>query len=99
MPVQRIFKNWKSFSAGLSMVILALIHLLFSIKAGKNDETLWSITLAAMIGGAGLIGSAFEGVTQDQVNATAALAAGTPPPPLGTPAPPVPVAPVILAKP
>ena len=39
----------------------AIIHLIFVLKAGKADETTWTITLGAVLGGIGLIAAGDAG--------------------------------------
>lgn len=46
--------NWKTTSAGLTMIAGSVIHLAFRIKAGTADEQSWTIAIGAILGGIGL---------------------------------------------
>src|SRR5689334_5565942 len=53
--MQHLFDNWKTSSAGLVMIIGAVVHLVFGIIDHKADETMWTTSLGAIVGGIGLI--------------------------------------------
>ena len=61
--IRNAIRNWKTTSAGLTMIALSAIHLVFQIKAGKADESAWSVAFLAFIGGAGLIAAGDAGAT------------------------------------
>jgi uncharacterized membrane protein HdeD (DUF308 family) len=66
-----LLKNWKTTSAGITMIAGGIIHLGFQIKAGTADENSWTIAVAAIVGGVGLI-AAGDASQSESVN--------TPPP-------------------
>lgn len=68
--MKNLLANWKTTSTGLLMIGGSAIHLIYAIAAHTANETTWTITLGAVIGGVGLM---FAGD------------AGAPPPPPKTP--------------
>lgn len=59
--IKSALKNWKTTSAGLTLAGGAVIHLIFAVKAGKADETTWTITLGAVLAGIGLMAAGDAG--------------------------------------
>ncbi len=53
--IKNLFSNWKTSAAGITMIALAVVHHVFMLKAGTADETSWTRTITAVIGGIGLI--------------------------------------------
>jgi len=53
--MNNLLKNWKTTSAGLTMIIGSVVHLVFSVRAGKADETTWTVSLTAIVAGLGLM--------------------------------------------
>jgi len=53
--IQQLLKNWKTTSAGFLLIGGSVIHLAFCIKARAADESVWTITLASITGGLGLM--------------------------------------------
>lgn len=51
--IQNALANWKTTSAGLTAIIGAIVHMVFTHKTA--DENAWMITIGAIIGGLGLI--------------------------------------------
>lgn len=67
MTVQSLAQNWKTTSAGLSLIFGAIVHIVFAIKAGTANENSWMIFGAGIIGGIGLLvaGDASKSVQTD----------------------------------
>jgi hypothetical protein len=55
MNMKNLLQNWKTTSAGLSMILGSVVHLGFAIKNHTADETTWTTTSIAIIGGLGLL--------------------------------------------
>jgi hypothetical protein len=53
--IKNLIANWKTTSAGLTMIVGSAVHLVFSVKSGSANENTWTIALTAMIGGIGLL--------------------------------------------
>lgn len=53
--IKNLVTNWKTTSAGLTMIVGSVVHLVFSVKSGSANENTWTIALTAMIGGIGLL--------------------------------------------
>ena len=53
--IKNALTNWKTTSAGLSMIVGAVVHLVFAVKAGTANENTWTTAILAAIGGIGLI--------------------------------------------
>lgn len=53
--LKNLLSNWKTTSAGATMIIGSTVHLIFSVKAGNANENTWTISLTAIVGGLGLI--------------------------------------------
>ena len=53
--LKNLLTNWKTTSAGLTMIIGATVHLVFAIKSHAADENTWTTSLLAIAGGCGLI--------------------------------------------
>lgn len=72
--IQNLLQNWKTTSAGLAMSLTAIVHLVFMVRAHTADESTWTTTLLAVIGGIGLIaaGDAGKSVTKEELKATKA---------------------------
>ena len=47
--------NWKTTSAGLTMIATSTIHLVFQIRAHEANENSWTIAILAILGGLGLM--------------------------------------------
>lgn len=50
-----ITTHWKTTSAGLAIIITSVVHLIFAVRAGSADETVWTTSLVGVLSGAGLI--------------------------------------------
>jgi len=63
-----IFQNWKTSSAGITTIALSWLHQFFMLKAGTADETSWTRTITATVGGIGLIfaGDASKSMSKDE---------------------------------
>ena len=53
--MKNLLDNWKTTSAGLTMIIGSTVHLVFSVRDGSANENTWTISLTAILGGIGLI--------------------------------------------
>lgn len=53
--IKNALNNWKTTSAGLTMIIGSAVHLVFAVKGGTANENTWTISLTAICGGIGLI--------------------------------------------
>jgi hypothetical protein len=70
--IKNLLTNWKTTSAGLGMIATAVIHLVFAIRKGSADESLWTTTFLAVMGGAGLVAAGDAATSQKQVEETKA---------------------------
>jgi hypothetical protein len=66
-----MLKNWRTTSAGLTMIIGATIHLIFAVRAHTADENTWTTSLLAVAGGMGLIfaGDGATSATKEEAGA------------------------------
>ena len=55
MNLQTLITNWKTTSAGITMIVGGLVHLIFSIKSHTITEADCTTTLLAIVTGAGFI--------------------------------------------
>ncbi len=53
--IKNLFTNWKTSSAGVTMIALAIVHLIYEIIQGSANETTWTRAITATVGGCGLI--------------------------------------------
>lgn len=69
--MNRIFSNWKTTGAGVSTILLAIVHLVFQALEHKADETAWTTAVVAIIGGLGLVaaGDADKSVAVTEIEA------------------------------
>lgn len=51
--IQNLIRNWKTTSAGLTLILGSTVHLIFTIHTA--DEGTWTASLTAILGGLGLI--------------------------------------------
>lgn len=67
MTIQSLAANWKTTSAGLSLIFGATVHIIYAIKSGTVNENSWMIFGAGIIGGIGLLvaGDAAKSVQTD----------------------------------
>lgn len=49
------FANWQTTSAGLTMIIGSVVHLIFTMEAKTATETVWTVSLTAVVAGIGLL--------------------------------------------
>lgn len=68
--IKNMFKNWKTTSSGLTMIIGSAVHLVFAVKSKSADENTWTISLLAIVAGVGLIfaGDSAVSVSKDEAN-------------------------------
>ena len=50
-----MFKNWKTTSAGLTLIIGAVVTIVYSAKAGAVTQEVLMGAVAAVLGGVGLL--------------------------------------------
>ncbi len=53
--IQQLLTNWKTTSAGITMIVGSTVHLIFAVRAHTADETTWTVSLTAILGGLGLL--------------------------------------------
>lgn len=53
--MNRLLSNWKTTSAGLALLVGAIVHLVFAIKHDRADETTWNSSLLTLIAAIGLM--------------------------------------------
>ncbi len=53
--IQNLINNWRTTSLGLTSIAGAVINLVFAIKKGSADQTLWTIAITQVLGGLGLM--------------------------------------------
>jgi hypothetical protein len=53
--LKQALNNWKTTSAGLTMIAGAVVHLCFAVKGGTLNENGVTIAVGAILGGLGLI--------------------------------------------
>jgi hypothetical protein len=69
MNIQNLVKNWKTTSAGITSIALAVIHLVYSLKSGTSTEATWEAAIAGILVGVGLLfaGDASQSADAGQV--------------------------------
>jgi hypothetical protein len=67
--MKNLLLNWKTTSAGLTMIITSIVHLIFQVRSHEANENAWTIALLATLGGLGLI---FAGDSSGSVKKPAA---------------------------
>lgn len=67
--IANLITNWKTTSAGLSMIIGSGVHLIFAVQRGTANENTWTTSLLAIITGIGLLaaGDAGKSATKDEL--------------------------------
>ena len=53
--IKNLLNNWKTTSAGLTMIIGSVVHLVFTVQGHVASETVWTVSLTAIVAGLGLI--------------------------------------------
>lgn len=53
--MNNLMANWKTTSAGVTMIIGSIVHLVFSVRDHTANENTWTISLTAIVAGVGLI--------------------------------------------
>lgn len=66
--IKTALHNWKTTSAGLTLIIGPAVHLVFAVRAHTADESMWTASLIAIVGGIGLI-FAGDGAASAQLHA------------------------------
>jgi len=68
--MKKLLANWQTSVSGISMICLAILHLIFQMRNHVADESAWSVAILAILGGVGLIaaGDANKSATVHQVD-------------------------------
>ncbi len=53
--LKHAIENWKTTSAGIVMIVGAVVHLVFQVSAHNSNENSWTISVTSILGGIGLI--------------------------------------------
>lgn len=53
--ITKLLQNWKTTSAGLTMILGSIVHLIFAIRSHTADENTWTVSLGVVVGGVGLL--------------------------------------------
>lgn len=56
-------KNWKTTSAGITMIVSSIVGFYFAFKSGNLNEATVTACVTSLLGGIGLIFSKDAGVT------------------------------------
>jgi len=59
---QSLLKNWKTSFAGLSMMVVGIVHLVFAARAHSLTESDCATTILAVITGFGFVAAGDAGV-------------------------------------
>ena len=62
--IANLAANWKTTSAGLTLIIGAITHLAFAVAHGTADESTWKNDLIGMMAGVGLLLAA-DGISKN----------------------------------
>ena len=67
--MKNLLNNWKTTSAGLTLIIGSVIHLIFAVRAGAATEGVWTASITAIFAGIGLMfaGDSTTSVTKEEV--------------------------------
>jgi hypothetical protein len=70
--MKNLLSNWKTTSAGVTMILGALVHLGFQIKAHTVDENAVMTAVVALVAGVGLVaaGDAGQSVSKEEADTT-----------------------------
>jgi hypothetical protein len=81
MTIKSLSNNWKTTSAGLTMIAYSLVDLGFAWRAGTVDAHSVKSTIVSIIGGIGLMlaGDAAASVTKTEADTTFVKKPGVPP--------------------
>lgn len=68
--IKNLLTNWQTSVSGITMIALAIIHLIFQMRSHTADESAWTVAVLAVLGGIGLIaaGDANKSATVVQVD-------------------------------
>jgi hypothetical protein len=53
--IKKLIANWQTTSAGLTLILGNIIHLIFAVRAQSATENTWTISISAIVGGLGLM--------------------------------------------
>ena len=70
--IANLLKNWKTTSAGLVMMLGAVIHLVFAVRGHTADEATWTASLTAILAGVGLMAAGDQAASAQQHAASTA---------------------------
>lgn len=65
--IQNALRNWKTTSAGLTLIIGNSVHLIFAVLNHTATEGVWTASLVGIVGGMGLILAGDASRSQQQV--------------------------------
>jgi len=65
--LKNLLTNWKTTSAGLTMIIGATVHLIFHVLDKTADEATWKNDLIGITAGIGLMAAGDSAVTKKEV--------------------------------
>lgn len=98
--IKGLLENFKTTSAGVLLMATSIIHLVFQIRASHADEGAWSIAIAGVLAGFGLLAAGDASKSKQDVKdvkeqVAQAVVTGdtsilTNPKPPGAPVPPAP---------
>ena len=70
--MKTLIQNWKTTSAGLTLIIGSIVHLIFAVRGGTANEGVWTASLTAILGGLGLMFAGDSAVTEKKIAPIAA---------------------------
>lgn len=53
--MKSLLTNWKTTSAGLLIIVQAIVHMSYEIKSSTTSENSWMIAATSILGGIGLM--------------------------------------------
>lgn len=53
--MKSLLTNWKTTSAGLLIIVQAIVHMAYEIKSSTTSENSWMIAATSILGGIGLM--------------------------------------------
>lgn len=53
--MKSLLTNWKTTSAGLLIIVQAVVHMSYEIKSSTTSENSWMIAATSIFGGIGLM--------------------------------------------
>lgn len=65
--MSNLLSNWKTTSAGILSIAASIVHLVFSIKNGHNDESVWMTAITGILIGVGLLAAGDASKSKEDV--------------------------------